>query len=111
MTYADLNIGIKNMIICVEMVPFALFFHYAYSVHPYIIHSIPQSEAGETGGPRSYQGGYLGYRAWLGALNPMQMLQAIAFAFQSWSDDKVSPRGDSSYGLVERQPPVYNEWK
>ncbi|KAK2746107.1 DUF300 domain-containing protein [Colletotrichum kahawae] len=37
LTWADLNIGIPSMLICIEMFPLAIFFHYAYSHRPYII--------------------------------------------------------------------------
>jgi hypothetical protein len=56
------------MVICLQMVPFALFFPYSYRVSPYI-----------NAGP--YKGGFLGARAWLGVLNPMEILHAIKFAF------------------------------
>ena len=50
------------------MVPFALFFPYAYRVSPYI-----------NAGP--YKGGFLGIHAWIGVSNPMEILRAIKFAF------------------------------
>ncbi|OQU98388.1 hypothetical protein CLAIMM_04183 [Cladophialophora immunda] len=37
MTYADVNFGIDTMTTCILMVPFAVFFHYAYDVSPYDI--------------------------------------------------------------------------
>ncbi|RVX67899.1 hypothetical protein B0A52_08504 [Exophiala mesophila] len=37
LTYADVNIGIQTMIICIEMVPISLYFHYAYDVKAYDI--------------------------------------------------------------------------
>ncbi|KAE8391678.1 hypothetical protein BDV23DRAFT_182266 [Aspergillus alliaceus] len=37
LSYADVNIGIPNMVSCVQMVPFALFFPYAWNVAPYFI--------------------------------------------------------------------------
>ncbi|KEF56161.1 uncharacterized protein A1O9_07742 [Exophiala aquamarina CBS 119918] len=35
LTYADVNMGIETMLVCVEMVPFSIFFHYAYDVAAY----------------------------------------------------------------------------
>jgi hypothetical protein len=61
------------MVVCVQMVPLSLFFHYAYTVRPYII---PKAATA-----RSYQGGFLGINAWLVMWNPMETLKAIAFAF------------------------------
>jgi hypothetical protein len=100
LTYADLNLGIRNMIICVEMVPFALFFHYAYSCRPYIVRYPAEGENAQT---RSYKGGFLGLRAWLMVWDPRELLQAIMFAFESWGN----LRRDESYELLQRRPPIY----
>jgi hypothetical protein len=35
LTWADVNIGLPTLIISLLMVPFSLFFHYAYSIKPY----------------------------------------------------------------------------
>ncbi|KAJ5149524.1 hypothetical protein N7448_001102 [Penicillium atrosanguineum] len=69
LSYSDVNFGIPSMLICLQMVPFALFFPYSYRVSPYI-----------NAGP--YEGGFLGVRAWIGVLNPMEILRAIKFAFE-----------------------------
>lgn len=53
------------------MVPFALFFPYAYSVSPYL----------SVDSYHPYQGGFLGVNAWIGLFNPMEILRATAFAF------------------------------
>jgi hypothetical protein len=109
LTYADLNVGIPNMIICLEMVPFSLFFHYAYSYRTYIIRHGPDSltvdATTNTMNMGMYQGGFLGVRAWVQVLNPKDLLQAIAFAFQSWSDTRAesAQRPATSYELLEPQ--------
>lgn len=73
------------------MVPFSIFFHYAYNVGPYILRShgydpkVQESAAGNYQKPsevsisQGYEGGPLGVRAWLGLFNPMEMLRAIKF--------------------------------
>jgi Organic solute transporter Ostalpha len=101
LTYADLNIGIRNMVVCVEMVPFSLFFHYAYSYRPYVVRSDPVSGMGRN---LVYKGGFLGIKAWMQVWNPREMLQAIAFAFQSWGELKRA----RSYELLDRRPPAYS---
>lgn len=34
-TFADINMGLQTMLICIEMVPFSIFFHWAYDVAAY----------------------------------------------------------------------------
>jgi hypothetical protein len=71
------------MITCIEMVPLSLFFHYAYSHEPYILskNGISSNEAYPPQG-RSYQGGFLGIRAFIVMWNPIDILRAIAFGFK-----------------------------
>ncbi|KAL4905595.1 hypothetical protein BDW74DRAFT_152855 [Aspergillus multicolor] len=60
------QIGIPHLLICVQMVPFALFFTYAYSVAPYV---------------RVTREGYeSAARAWVGMLDPREILSAAASA-------------------------------
>ncbi|RAL13081.1 OSTA/TMEM184 family protein, partial [Aspergillus homomorphus CBS 101889] len=85
LTYADVKIGIPTMVVCIQMVPFALFFHYAYSIRPYVIRktlptvqpSLNPAYAAVT--ELRYQGGPLGVRAWLGLLDPREILSAVRF--------------------------------
>lgn len=94
-SYADIKIGLPNMIICIQMVPFALFIRYAFSVKPYKLNAKMTGEDvemsddyvkllnGPLGGnrmgrrfqQRSYQGGPGGLNAWIAYLNPFEMLQ------------------------------------
>lgn len=113
------------MIIAIATVPFSLFFHYAYPVHPYYLENVnrnvpiahrqvsqedpeayPLSNSNGSGGPgagphdnhsdhgeyhskpmtistagSSYQGGFLGYRAWVGMLDPSELLSGFVFGF------------------------------
>ncbi|KAJ5281021.1 hypothetical protein N7478_006393 [Penicillium angulare] len=87
LSYADVNIGIPNLVTCLQMVPFALFFPYAYRTSPYI-------------GAGPYQGGFLGYRAWIGVYNPMELLHAIKFAF-GMATEMRKQGGDSGDSLVQ----------
>lgn len=83
MNEADAVAGIPAIVNCVIMVPFSVFFHYAYDVGPYIIDRPSGSEHGE---PRAqylhYQGGFLGLRAFASMLNPGEILGAIGFMFK-----------------------------
>jgi Organic solute transporter Ostalpha len=92
-----LNIGIPNLVICVEMVPLSIFFHYAYTYRPYVIHRRPISTSGYSAGkhiPQNYQGGFLGVHAWLVMWNPMEILNAIAFAFKMKAKQRQNGPGD-----------------
>ncbi|ROV91206.1 hypothetical protein VMCG_09374 [Cytospora schulzeri] len=87
MNQADMIVGIPAMVNCLIMVPFSIFFHYAYDVGPYIIDrhggghlsssSPSRVEAGEAQ-YLQYQGGFMGIRAFTGMLNPSEYFGAIA---------------------------------
>lgn len=84
LTYADTKVGIPTLIQSLIMIPFSLFFHYAYTYKPYVIDPSRPFEGahGKIGGFRpSYQGGFFGIRAYLYALNPSETFAAIGFAF------------------------------
>ncbi|KAJ5934092.1 hypothetical protein N7466_003639, partial [Penicillium verhagenii] len=96
LSYADVNIGIPNLVICLQMVPISVFFYYAYGVGPYKIkqgdeiHDFGFQE-GAIGNyqkvPRvrnisNYQGGVLGMRALVSLFNPMEICRAIKFGFK-----------------------------
>ena len=71
------------------MVPFSIFFHYAYTYHPYLLSSANSFPGSKNQNPRytptSYQGGFLGIRAILVAISPLETLQAIGFAITLFS--------------------------
>ncbi|KAJ6008472.1 hypothetical protein N7540_012448 [Penicillium herquei] len=79
LSYADVHMGLPTMVICVQMVPFAIFMHFSFNTKPYIVKKSNESiemipEADEKGRPipRSYQGGPGGLHAWLAYMNPME---------------------------------------
>jgi hypothetical protein len=90
LTYADVHIGIQNMIVCIQMVPIACFFHCAYPVKPYTIARRLQVDARGQGPMRdherrlevSYQGGPWGVRAWTLLVNPVENLRDIRDIFR-----------------------------
>jgi len=110
LTFADLNIGIPTMIICLETVPLSIFFHYAYSVRPYIITrgstSVNQSDLGKSYPieSQSYQGGFLGFNAMLAMLNPTETLRVIRFAFQMASEMRQESAGENYRVGVPHSP-------
>lgn len=64
------------------MVGFSVFFHYAYSVTPYIMDEQVGPENGISQ-DQHYQGGFLGIRAWVGMLDPSEIIRAAASIFKS----------------------------
>lgn len=84
-------------------VPFSIFFHFAYDVQTYYLKNVDQNiplaqrdddlEArstdstsgymtnGVTSAGSSYQGGFLGIWAWLGMLNPSELISGFVFGF------------------------------
>ncbi|KAL6402733.1 hypothetical protein AUP68_14068 [Ilyonectria robusta] len=84
LTFADINIGISNLLTCLEMVPLSIFFLYAYSWNPYLIHNLPSLAQGQQS---RYHGGIIGVRAYVDMINPREIVDAIAFAFTMNSRD------------------------
>ncbi|KAH8129881.1 hypothetical protein FP744_10006883 [Trichoderma asperellum] len=83
LTYADLHIGLPALLSCIEMVPISVFLAWAYSVQPYLLGRVADMEdsSGRAAIPRSYQGGFLGVRAFLAMLNPKETVEGIILAF------------------------------
>src|SRR5271163_3702610 len=73
LTFADLNIGIPALIICLQNVPLAIFFHYAYPHTPYVVTVQSGSK---------YHGGFCGWRGWVSIFNPMEVARGVLFTFQ-----------------------------
>jgi hypothetical protein len=73
LTFADLNIGIPALIICLQNVPLAFFFHFAYPYKPYIL--TPESNG-------RYRGGFCGWRGWVSIFNPMEVVRGVLFTFE-----------------------------
>ncbi|KAM0234088.1 hypothetical protein ACHAP5_010191 [Fusarium lateritium] len=96
LTYADVHIGIPNLVICILMVPLALFFSYAYPwkvyQHGHGRGTFAKLEEGNK--PElSYQGGPFGIYAWLSMLNPSDSLKAILFIVRR--EDRREPSSTS----------------
>ncbi|KAK7734842.1 hypothetical protein SLS63_004262 [Diaporthe eres] len=83
MSEADVVIGAHATLNCIIMVGFSIFFHYAYSVTPYIIDKQVGSETGCSPQDKRYLGGFLGVYAWIGMLNLMEVIAAAASIFNS----------------------------
>merc|ERR1711939_1228253 len=114
LTYADVNFGIQTMLVSIQMVPFSIFFHWAYDAAAYDLSKarpLPLSQMGggrdspneldaENGG--GYYGGTLGLRALLTILNPMEIVRAIVFGFSMRSESRRMNRE-----VIGVAPPPY----
>ncbi|KIW13181.1 hypothetical protein PV08_08368 [Exophiala spinifera] len=134
LTWADVNFGIQTMIICVEMVPFSIFFHYAYDVGAYDLSKprplplaymgarpSPDSDSETTYAPQhmqtnshshshsgeGYYGGPLGVWAWITVFNPMDILRAIVFGFSMKAESRKRRRMGNMSGQEDARMPAY----
>ncbi|EXL71194.1 hypothetical protein FOPG_13013 [Fusarium oxysporum f. sp. conglutinans race 2 54008] len=85
LTYADVHVGIPNLVICIEMAPLSLFLMFAYPWSVYMSgHGRGNFSKLEQGNmpEGSYQGGPFGIHAWLAMLNPSDSIKAILFIFK-----------------------------
>ncbi|EMT71736.1 hypothetical protein FOC4_g10010253 [Fusarium odoratissimum] len=79
LTFADLHIGIPNLLICIEMAPLSLFFLWVYSWRVYVKNShgsyVTMDRPGQR--PRLYHGGPIGVHAWLTMIKPSGIIESI----------------------------------
>lgn len=136
--------GIQTMLVCIEMVPFSIFFHWAYDVAAYdlskarplplsdiasgrggssrtsaeegyagydqsrLVQPMKQSNQGNdfrfNNGTGAYHGGPLGIKAWVGLLDPREIIHAIQFSFVMRSEASKMNRNVLATGPP---PPAY----
>ncbi|KAJ5984242.1 hypothetical protein N7481_006341 [Penicillium waksmanii] len=112
LSYADTIIGLPTLLICLQMVPFAFLFYYAYSVKPYktsnarVKHSSDSQQYlavvdSETGGHyiKRYQGGPLGVFAWLALFNPVDFFRDIKSAFDMIHNARTGPSREAGMNM------------
>lgn len=135
LSFADVNMGIETMLVCIEMVPFAIFFHYAYDVAAYdiskprplplsditsrssadceaysgLVNSTQQSGYGKdnryNNDAGAYHGGPLGVKAWASLTDPREIIHAILFSFVMRSEAKKRNGNVLAVGPI---PPAYD---
>ncbi|KAL0936124.1 DUF300 domain-containing protein [Colletotrichum truncatum] len=107
MTWADLNIGIPSMLICIEMLPLSIFFHYAYSYRPYVIGGgnarRPLAGDVEAYDPQTYSGGPLGVWALIEMWNPMEIVEAVKFGWQMKAEQRRQRSAQKGISLAGNQ--------
>lgn len=88
--FADLLFGIPSLLLCIEMFFFSLLHIVAFPWKPYDIRKSPDPAA-------HYEGGLLGWRAFLDAFNPWDIIKASARGFRWLFIGRRHREDDSSY--------------
>ena len=101
MTYADLSVGIPSLLSCLEMVPISLIVVWAYPVGPYRVQSSNARQgSGNDCNRISYQGGFLGVKAFIGMMNPSDAINGTAFAVKLLMKQVPTQHGTGNYQEV-----------
>jgi hypothetical protein len=102
LSYNDIANTLPELLVCCEMVLFSVFFFFSYSHRPYILHK-PGLEDGHAMAPRKYQGGFLGIKSLLSALNPMEILVGLTTAFRMLTGKMADRRQQKQYAMEDSQ--------
>lgn len=111
LSYNDIYFGIPSILICGEMVLFSLFNFHAYSVKPYKLASSGSGiESQALKGGVHYYGGFLGVKAFLAAMNPMEIAGGLVLAVR-YLVSNPQPQGHENLPLRQGRdtgvPPPY----
>lgn len=112
LSFDDFYFGIPAILICGEMVLFSLFNLYAYPIKPYTFTSgNPAIESTSPKGGAHYYGGFIGIKATLAALNPMDIASGLALAVRYLISSPKPVRGYDDVPLQQSRdvsmPPGY----
>jgi len=75
--YADIKVGIPNMLLCVEMAIFAVLHIFAFKAQPYYLERYPD---GDMSVPTKYA--HSAPRALLSVFNPWDIIKSVAWGFK-----------------------------
>lgn len=90
------------------MVPICVLVAWAYPISPYLLPSSSLLGDSESSGfSISYAGGFLGWRAFLGMMNPSDTINGIIFAAKLITKPIPTQPRDGGYGSIE-QPQEMN---
>ncbi|TQN70955.1 Transmembrane protein [Colletotrichum shisoi] len=96
LTDADLRVGIPSMLVCLEMLPLAVFFHHAYSHRPYVIGGggarPPLAGDLEAYEARTYSDGPAAPWALVEMWNPAEIIEAIRFGLRMKAEERKQRR-------------------
>jgi hypothetical protein len=105
LAYPDLKVGIPSLLLCIEMAIFAFLHLFAFPWKPYSLNAPPtnyprlSSVSGQTAknihGEK--QGGFLGWKAFVDAMNPWDLVKAFARSMRWLFVGRRSRETDTSY--------------
>lgn len=98
----DIKVGLPSMLLCIEMAIFAVFHFWAFPYQPYKLTSkehMTEVVPGEEPSDEKYRGGFLGIKALIDAMNPWDMIKAVARAGKWLFKDRRHRENDSSYAV------------
>ncbi|GAB7353523.1 hypothetical protein MBLNU459_g3966t1 [Dothideomycetes sp. NU459] len=102
-SYADIQVGIPSMLLCIEMAIFAVMHLFAFPWREYdlskevYLDPINAPGSGYSGPKPVYQGGWMGSRALLDTFNPWDIIKAFARGARWMFVGYKHRREDSSY--------------
>lgn len=103
-SYPDLKVGIPSLLLCLEMMIFAFLHLFAFPYSPYSRGAPPpkypiSSPSINSGmdGPGPNQGGFLGIKAFIDAMNPWDLVKAFARGMKWLFVGRRKRENDSSY--------------
>lgn len=95
LAYPDLMVGVPNLLLCLEMMLFAILHIFAFPYHPYRPTVVRIDPSGEEVGKNL--GGFMGIAAIFDALNPWDLVKAFARGTRWFFVGRKSRMDDPSY--------------
>jgi hypothetical protein len=102
--YPDLKVGIPSLLLCIEMAIFAVLHLFAFPYSPYTKGAPPAKFPISTpsinsglDGPGPNQGGFLGIKAFVDAMNPWDLVKGFGRGMKWLFVGRKSRENDSSY--------------
>ena len=110
----DIKVGIPAMLLCIEMAIFSVFHLFAFSYKPYVVGgkeylaelSVSEEASPLNSSSSQYKGGFLGSRAILDAMNPWDMIKAVARGARWLFKGRKQRENDPSYAVSRVQTNV-----
>ncbi|KAI9924484.1 hypothetical protein MW887_007111 [Aspergillus wentii] len=99
----DFKVGLPNLLISIEMALFAILHIWAFSWKPYSVGRVATAEVTDFygNGKMTYHGGRFGEKAFIDALNPLDLLKAIGRGFRWLFVGRKRRTMDPSYHVPE----------
>ncbi|KAI9825093.1 MAG: hypothetical protein M1832_001413 [Thelocarpon impressellum] len=91
--YSDYKVGIPSMLLCIEMAIFSVMHLFAFPYAEYRLSQVASDSDGNT----IYQGGFLGWNAYVNAYNPWDIVKAVGRSFRWLFVGRRRRLEDSSY--------------